>query len=86
MKIGDKVYCTKSRYNEDDLVNESGKNYKILKIVANNNIFLSSNLNENNTLFYYRKDKDNYHYFFYDYFLDSKEYRKRKLEKLNEYK
>jgi len=94
MKIGDKVYCIKDRpihrLSTYKNVNKSGKTYeiipnKLLYTKDDKNIITTSNDINDNTYHYSIVD-NGHHYYFYDYFMTQKEFRKLKLEKLNEIK
>ena len=95
MKVGDYVYCTKTRIDENMnmVINQAGKLYKVLYL-TDEVIIVEMEADGG----YFEADVG-YHYFF-DYFLKKKsivdkidflfsdhfcrEFRKQKLEKLNE--
>lgn len=86
MKVGDKVYCIKSR----DNLNLENRIYTILKIDHNiNEIIISIEKNKyyicSHYMYHAITDFDySEHYVFDEFFITLKEQRKLKLEKLNE--
>ena len=83
LKVGDKYYCIKNRdlYNN---VHKSDHVYKITRINLDYDyIGLNTELNiEFDDGYFYSLIPDNEFYYFYDYFITLKEYRKQKLNKL----
>lgn len=84
MKIGDKVYCIRTRLNTDRKI------YNNLTILTNGNYYtiieigdvfikVSSDIEHN---FIYRQKNSEIFYSFNDYFLTEKETRKQKLNKI----
>ena len=88
-KVGDIVYCYKSRYQIDILMHSIGKCYKIKYISYHEDEYIYVNLETegktiwNDYLMVFRYDIES-PYNFYDYFLTKHQYRKLKLEKLHE--
>lgn len=86
MKIGDRYYCIKDRYDsENKLVHATGKSYKILEIGTNMVTLEVENVQPDNHFFYVFISVDNFYYCFWDYFITTQEARKFKLKNLNEY-
>ncbi len=86
MKVGDKVYCTCTRYDLDskdhtnDKILTEGKYYTISEI-EDNFIRITSDLDY---VFNYRKLHSDLFYSFDDFFMTEKEHRKVKLKKIYE--
>lgn len=74
MKIGDKIFCIKSKLNH----NTKGKTYKIFHINNINEILVTTND------WYLGNVYNTTDYKFEDYFVTEKQLRKLKLEKLND--
>jgi hypothetical protein len=86
MKIGDNFYCIKNRNikGTNTNINSSHKNYKIIYFKNEDIVYLTSELDKDNTTYFYSTIEGTGYYYIYDYFITLKEYRKQKLEKLNE--
>lgn len=84
VKIGDKYYCIKDRYHYYNNINKAGKIYKVIRLNLEHDwVCLSTELVENsNNEFFYSLIDDYECYYFYEYFISIKEYRKLKLQKL----
>lgn len=82
MKIGDNVYCKKNRYSSAyNLVNKSGKTYKIIDFY-NDQVYISNELNSENYFYYTLNEEDTSHYVYKNFFNTIKDYRKQKLLKI----
>ena len=91
MKVDDRYYCIKDRYDGNSLVNKSGMIYEVRMYDFNfdkNTIWMS---NESHmSIYFYRSMRDIYGnikeqrfgYIFSDYFISLRELRKLKLKRL----
>lgn len=90
MKIGEKVYCIKTRDLSYDgvVLNKSGKIYEVISnnvyTSSDNAITISNDINEDS--YYYTTVNDGRHYYLYEYFITVKEQRRLKIKKLNDNK
>ena len=98
LKVGDYVYCHTDRYSYNTLLNKKGNCYKIKFITRDFSIFYdniayfilidngSDKLSVDVGFWIFNKEieKDKKYILFNDYFITMKEYRKIKLEQLNE--
>ena len=88
MKKGDRVYCKKSCIYSGDIIHREGNYYRI-GFIGNNSIVICEIISEyeHNTWSYdIVKDENKIYkeFIFSDYFYSSREYRKLKLERINE--
>ena len=84
MKVGDKIYCIKTCIDKYNLVslhnlNTEGK-YYIIDKVSSDHVLVTCDFDH--TVCEYRLYGSNSN--FYDYFITEKQYRRFKLQKLNE--
>jgi len=78
MKVGDVAFCVKSRTKN----NTKGKLYKIMDVTSD---IIVSDDTKNKTGTHYDSSDDSETYFtFNEHFLNVREYRKLKLEKIND--
>jgi len=88
MKVGDKVYCIKTRTGVIDTLNTEGVTYEILKINIQNQykqVSISCDITKYHIMvhYMYKSDEPSKFYMFDEYFMSPKETRKRKLKKIN---
>jgi len=84
MKIGDKLYCIKYRYSiELFKIYTIGESYEIKSITDNVVMVFADHSYYGPCKFIINGDSEK-NYVIKDYFLTEQEYRKQKLEKLNE--
>lgn len=84
MKVGEIYYCIKDRFNTNgDIINKSGKKYEIFKIREKYNRVLIGTERGLNNLYFYCIKNDNKSWVFSEHFVSLQEYRKLKIEKLN---
>jgi len=83
MKVGDRYCCIRDRICLGDIINKSGKNYKIIKSVGNI-VYLNTESTEDNFLYYYNINVHKYHYILSNHFIELKENRRLKLKKIYE--
>ena len=87
MKVGDKVYCKKSNVYFDYVINKKGTIYTVIEI-SSNTVTLSCEESFSLDTWSYIFGKGGYEiyrvFLFPEHFYTIKEYRKLKLEKINE--
>ena len=84
IKVGDKVYCIRNRVCNSDhtiLVNKFGKSYFIMRILGDD-VYISNEENREDFYFYTLNKLDISHYIYERYFINIKETRKQKVQKL----
>ena len=83
MEIGDICYCFNNRYNSNyDIVHKENTLYKILYIGENLiKLEIEKSLSDNH--YFYTIYDDVNCYYFHSHFLTKKQYRRKKLQKIN---
>jgi uncharacterized protein (UPF0179 family) len=87
MKVGEIYYCIKDRISNNNIINKAGKKYEILQIREKyNRVKIKSEKNDTyhyHYNYFYCITNDNKSWIFSEHFVSLQEYRKLKIEKLN---